>query len=269
MSDLHRASTLLGGDDPAPVRRVPAHSDVPMLIVCDHAGHHVPCALDDLGLPARELRRHIGWDIGALDIANRLAERTGAGVVASVYSRLVIDANRYPADPMSIAATSDGTEVPGNRGVDPIARERRVLEIFRPYHDAVEHALDRLVAQVTTPLLLSVHTMTDRIAGRSRPMHVTVCWTHDDTVARVALAALRRLDGVVVADNDPYAVDIGVDYTVPEHGLRRGLPVLMLELRQDLVATPATAAAWADRLVPMLEAVLADPDAMAPRRVWP
>lgn len=246
-----------------------ARAAVPLLIVCDHAGHAVPRALQQLGLPGHELVRHIGWDIGALDVAIRLAERTGAGLVASAYSRLVIDANRYPADPMSCAEVSDGTLVPGNRGLDPIARERRVVEIFRPYHDAIETALDRLVEAGPTPLLLSVHTMTDRLGERSRPMHVTVCWTLDDTVARVALAALRRIDGVVVADNDPYAVDIGVDYTVPEHGLRRGLPVLMLELRQDLVAGRATARDWADRLAPVIGAVLADPQAMAPRRVWP
>ena len=269
MSERHRPATLLGPADPAPVQTVVARGDVPLLIVCDHAGHAVPGALAGLGLPAHELMRHIGWDIGALDVATRLAERTGAGLVASVYSRLVIDANRYPADPKSVAVASDGTAVPGNRGIDPIARERRVVEIFRPYHDAIEAALDRLVAAGPTPLLLSLHTMTDRIGGRSRAMHVTVCWTHDDTVAGVALAALRRLDGVLVADNDPYAVDIGVDYTVPEHGLRRGLPVLMLELRQDLVATAAAAHAWADRLVPVVAAVLADPQAMAPRRVWP
>lgn len=248
---------------------ITARDAVPMLIVCDHAGHAVPAALQALGLPSHELGRHIGWDIGALDVATRLAERTGAGLVASVYSRLVIDANRYPADPMSVAVESDGTVVPGNRGLDPIARERRTVEIFRPYHDAIETALDRLIAAGPTPLLLSLHTMTDRIRGAARRMHVTVCWTHDDTVARVARAALGRLEGVVVADNEPYAVDIGVDYTIPEHGLRRGLPVLMLELRQDLVATPAMAHAWADRLVPVVAAVLADPQAMAPRRVWP
>lgn len=269
MSERHRPATLLGPADPVPVRVVAARSDVPLLIVCDHAGHAVPRALASLGLPEQELVRHIGWDIGAFDVATRLALRTGAGLVASTYSRLVIDCNRYPADPMSCAEASDGTVVPGNRGLDPIARERRVVEIFRPYHDAIESELDRLVAAGPTPLVLSIHTMADRIGGRSRPMHVTVCWTHDDTVARLALAALRRLDAVVVADNDPYAVDIGVDYTVPEHGLRRGLPVLMLELRQDLVASIASAQAWADRLVPVVAAVLADPQAMAPRRVWP
>lgn len=269
MSEHHRPATLLGPADPAPVQMVAAREGVPLLIVCDHAGHRVPRALDGLGLPEAELTRHIGWDIGALDVATRLAERTGAALVASVYSRLVIDANRYPGDPMSIAEASDETVVPGNRAVDPIARERRVVELFRPYHDAVGDALDELIGRVGTPLLLSVHTMTERIGGRDRPMHVTVCWTHDDTVARVALAALGHLDGVVVADNEPYAVDIGVDYTVPEHGLRRGLPVLMLELRQDLVATKAAAHAWADRLVPMVASVLADPQAMAPRRVWP
>src|SRR5690606_36212900 len=144
------------------------------------------------------------------------------------YSRLVIECNRYPADPMSIAPASDVYDVPGNAGVDVIQRERRVQEIFRPYHDAIAHALAGTIARGAAPLLLAVHTMTPRLGARDRPQQVAVCGALDDRVRTRALAALGRQHGLVVGDNDPYAVDIGVDYTVPEHALRRGLPYLML-----------------------------------------
>jgi predicted N-formylglutamate amidohydrolase len=269
MSDGHRLVTLLQPGDPAPVVLRNGDAVAPVLVVADHAGRAVPQALHLLGLPERELWRHIAWDVGALDLATGLADQLGAPMVASTYSRLVIDCNRYPADPMSIAPASDNCDVPGNAEIDVIQRERRAQEIFRPYHDAIAYALEGAVARGTPPLLLAVHTMTPRMAGRDRPQHVTVCWTLDSHLPNRALGALRRQEGLVVGDNDPYAVDLGVDYTVPEHALRRGLPYLMLEIRQDLVATPADAALWVERLVPVVREVLADAGCMAPRRVWP
>ena len=43
------------------------------LVLCDHASNRVPAELRDLGLSAYELGRHIAWDIGAADVAQRLA----------------------------------------------------------------------------------------------------------------------------------------------------------------------------------------------------
>ena len=37
----------------------------PVLVLCDHAGRHVPGGLDWLGISEEALVRHIGWDIGA------------------------------------------------------------------------------------------------------------------------------------------------------------------------------------------------------------
>jgi len=37
----------------------------PLLLLCDHASKALPAALGSLGIPRRELDRHIGWDIGA------------------------------------------------------------------------------------------------------------------------------------------------------------------------------------------------------------
>jgi predicted N-formylglutamate amidohydrolase len=63
-----------------------------------------------------------------------------------------------------------------------------------------------------------------------------------------------RADGdQVVADNEPYALSHSYDYTVPEHGERRGIPSLEIEIRQDLIGEPEGQAAWAERLAPALE----------------
>ncbi len=245
---------LIGPQDPAPVQVTPgAHPR--LLIVCDHAGHAVPEELDGLGVPPEELRRHIGWDIGALDAARHLAKRYRATLVASVYSRLVIDLNRYPHDPASSPAESDGTPVPGNAAVTASARERRVSELFRPYHDRVAAELDALGDGA---FLLSVHTMTDQLNdGVQRTEEIGISWCEADGTAEAALNALGRDADLTVGNNVPYAIDLGEDYTTPEHAIRRGLRHLQIEFRQDLVASPDAAAHWADRFAPALDAAVA------------
>ena len=127
---------LLDDGDPPPVEVIPGEAG-PLVVVCDHGGRAVPRRLARLGLAHTDLARHIAWDIGAAAMAERLAARYSATLVRAAYSRLVIDPNRYPGDPASIAASSDGTPVPGNSGVSHADRERRVAEIFRPYHDRI------------------------------------------------------------------------------------------------------------------------------------
>ena len=62
------------------------------------------------------------------------------------------------------------------------------------------------------------------------------------------LEALEADGKLVVGDNEPYPVDDAIDYTIPVHGEGRGLPHALVEIRQDGIATPADAAAWAVRL---------------------
>ncbi|AXI44957.1 hypothetical protein C1J03_02260 [Sulfitobacter sp. SK012] len=66
------------------------------LVTCDHATNTFPDAVGggDLGLPARDMGRHIAWDIGAADVTRTLAQRLDSPALLSNFSRLVIDPNR-------------------------------------------------------------------------------------------------------------------------------------------------------------------------------
>ena len=66
---------LLGPDDPAPVElhRETGASD--FVLTCEHAGQAIPGKLGDLGIAQADLDRHIGWDIGALEVALGLRDR--------------------------------------------------------------------------------------------------------------------------------------------------------------------------------------------------
>lgn len=246
-------------DDEPAFRIVNPDARAPLLIVCDHASNRVPSELADLGLDAAQLTQHIAWDIGAEMIARHLAEHFRARLVLATWSRLVIDLNRYPHDPASIPEASDTIPVPANHALDAGARQTRVDRYFHPYHQQIETQIEALSKVRAAPLLLSVHTMTDRLAdGPARPQQINVCRTDDDRWSAPVLQTLRSDTAIVVGDNEPYAVDIGVDYTIPEHAINRGLPWLQMEFRQDLVATPEGAVAWANRFAPALERVLTE-----------
>jgi predicted N-formylglutamate amidohydrolase len=55
-----------------------------------------------------------------------------------------------------------------------------------------------------------------------------------------------------VGDNEPYAVSDATDYGVVEHGERRGLPYVGIEIRQDLLIDEAGQVAWARRFADLL-----------------
>jgi predicted N-formylglutamate amidohydrolase len=74
-------------------------------------------------------------------LARRLAVRLDAPAVLAGYSRLVIDCNRPPGDPTSIAEISDGIVIPGNRDLDDAHADARLNEVFWPYHHAITQTL--------------------------------------------------------------------------------------------------------------------------------
>jgi predicted N-formylglutamate amidohydrolase len=69
--------------------------------------------------------------------------------------------------------------------------------------------------------------------------------------SQAVLEQLSDLPGMVIGDNQPYAMD-GVDYCAPLHAIGRGLEYLELEVRQDLIADEDGVA----RIAAVLEGVL-------------
>jgi hypothetical protein len=63
--------------------------------------------------------------------------------------------------------------------------------------------------------------------------------------------------GFVVGDNEPYSGELEND-CLYRHGTMNGLPHVLIEIRQDLIADDASARAFANRLAPIVETALAD-----------
>ena len=240
------APRLLGPDEPPPFETVNPDGGGHALLVCDHASNRIPRRLHSLGLERNRLREHIAWDPGAADVALRLAAHLDSPLVLSGYSRLVIDCNRPLGHAESIAERSAGVAIPGNQGLSPADRSSRIDALFRSYHGAIAELLDGR-SQRPTPLI-SVHSFTPILNGRSRPWQIGISHWRDRRLAALLLRALGRAGDVRLGDNEPYPIDDAIDYTIPMHGESRGLPSVMIEIRQDEIRTPAGATAWAARI---------------------
>lgn len=217
------------------------------MLVCEHAGTAIPKRLDRLGLPAAELQRHIAYDIGAEGVARQLAEALDAPLFLQRYSRLVIDCNR-PFDAADcIPEVSDQTVVPANLRLAERERRQRYIEIHQPFHRELAEFLDRRAATGRPTTLVAVHSFTPRLMnGPERPWNIGVLSNRDRSFAERFLSSFQAGNPTLTsAHNQPYVVDDRSDYTIPVHGEARGLPHLLLEIRNDLIGEAEGQSKWA------------------------
>jgi predicted N-formylglutamate amidohydrolase len=245
----------------APVRVRNRAGGGPFLILCDHASHYIPPEYGTLGLGAEERVSHIAWDPGALPVAERLAGALDATLVESCISRLVADCNRPLDAPDLVPEISERTAIPGNYGLAAAELDRRVAITHAPYHAAIENMVEERLAAGRRTLLLALHSFTPVYKGVSRPWQIGVIHDEDMRLAGPVLTALSAFEEIVVGDNEPYSPADRVYYTLERHARPRGLPCVMIEIRNDEIRDKRGQRRWADLLAGILSATMLDGDA--------
>jgi len=228
----------------------------PVLFLCDHAANAVPEELGMLGLSEGDFAAHIAHDIGAASLTRVLADRFAAPAILARWSRLVIDLNRGADDPTVVVKLSDGRIIPGNRALDREAVASRIARYHAPYHERVAAEIARAQAQHIVPVLVSMHSFTPIWRGWARPWHIGVLWDRDDRLAGPLMARLNRDGDIVVGDNEPYSGQLEND-CLYRHGTMNGLPHVLMEVRQDLIANAEGIARWGERLERALRGAMA------------
>ncbi len=250
--------TLLASDERSVALALNRGARSPFLLLGDHAGRAFPRSLGDLGLSDEDRMRHIAWDIGVAQLGVLVSNALDAAFIRQRFSRLVIDCNREPTRPDAIPEVSDGSEIPGNRGLSAAAREARITEVALPYHAAISDELDARAKEGLSTTLISLHSFTPRMNGFDRPWRFGVLHAANSPFSNAVLEGLRRdLGEDLVGDNEPYRMD-EVDFTIPHHAQARNLDYLELEVRQDLVLQPSGQAEIATRIASILPKALAD-----------
>lgn len=247
---------LLYPHEPAPLVIHRERGAGRLFIVCEHAGRRIPERLNHLGLDAEARAAHIAWDIGAYGVARELSRRFDAPLAAQVYSRLVCDCNRPQRSSACIPEISETTRIPGNCALSAAACEARLAAVWRPFHDGVQALLEARLAAGKVQAFVAVHSFTPVYQGVARDMHCGLLHRQDRRLSDRVGEALRRETGLVVADNAPYSMFDIVDHTIREHAERRGLPYLLVEIRQDLIRDESGQIEWAARLETALREAL-------------
>ncbi|MBT3926268.1 MAG: N-formylglutamate amidohydrolase [Rhodospirillaceae bacterium] len=255
-------ASLIGAGDPPPFEKLNMGGKAALLLICDHASCAIPEALDNLGIAEETLRDHIGWDIGAAAVTRRLAQLLDAPALLAGYSRLLIDCNRPAAAPDLVPPLADGRPVPGNQNMSGADIAARREAFFEPYHAEIRAALEVFSAAGRIPILAAIHSFTPAMTSddEARPWQVSICWDRDGRVALPMLAALKA-EGLCVGENEPYGFDPLSDFAIPEYGLKRGLPHILVEIRNDQVRSDADIETWSERLAGQLTAAMNDPKA--------
>ncbi len=233
-----------------------ANSNRQCLIICDHASNYIPPALNGLGLPETDLARHIAYDIGAFEVAQRIADELNCPFVASQFSRLLIDPNRGLDDPTLVMKLSDGAIIPANKNIDPFQDkatwQARIDDYYTPYNQAIEQAIDRAQAAGHVPIILSVHSFTPHWRGSIRPWHAAVLWDKDDRLRNLMMDYMAGQPAICFGDNTPYSGRLKND-CLYRHGTKNGLPHALIELRQDEIEDAAGQTRWAEHMVAIMK----------------
>ena len=212
----------------------------PLILTCEHASHDVPAEYDNLGISEEELRRHIGWDIGAQAVVEIVAQNLDAPAVCSGYSRLLIDCNRDLQDHDLIIKESDGTIIPGNANISEAERHKRLSQFYYPYHAAIDRVIEQLVAQkgADRVRLLSLHSFTPVMKGQDRPFDIGILFDRYDELAEELGQQLQNKGGYRVRYNEPYSGYDGLIFSARSHGDRHRLVYLELEMNNRLLVQP-------------------------------
>ncbi|MBV9566837.1 MAG: DUF1244 domain-containing protein [Hyphomicrobiales bacterium] len=229
-----------------------------VLILCDHASNAIPAEFGELGLAKAELERHIAHDIGAADVSRTLARALGAPAILSRFSRLLIDPNRGRDDPTLVMRVADGAVVPGNAAIDDPGIEARLERFYLPDDRAITAAIEASLKAEIVPAIISIHSFTPSLRGHARPWHCGLLFDADERIAKPLFAALSTSGDLVVGANEPYDGALEGD-TLDRHAGSRGLANVLVEIRQDLIASKKEAVIWGERLASALRPILAQP----------
>lgn len=205
----------------------------PVVLVCEHASHFIPAEFDDLGLSEVAKRSHIAWDPGAHEVASHMSQQLQAVLVESKVSRLVYDCNRPPDAPDAMPANSEAFAIPGNEGLTTQDRAQRTQAFYDPFR----RSLTTQINARKHPVIITIHSFTPVYNGAVRDVEIGILQDDDARLADAFLNLAPRHTDLRVQRNAPYGPEHGVTHTLKTHAVPHGHLNLMIEIRNDLIAT--------------------------------
>ncbi|MAM89726.1 N-formylglutamate amidohydrolase [Allohahella sp. A8] len=224
-----------------------------ILLVCEHASNFIPDQYHGLGLNDAVLQSHVAWDPGALEVARHLSELLDARLIASAVSRLVYDCNRPPHALDAMPARSEIHDIPGNANLGDAERASRVASVYKPFKKQLKTTLQSMSG---TPIIITIHSFTPVYKGQQRTVEIGILHDRDSRLADALLQIAQQNCERIVRRNQPYGPKDGVTHTLKAHALPSHYLNVMIEIRNDLIATPHDQEAMALMLSGLLTAAI-------------
>lgn len=212
---------------------IPPVRDNRFVLTCEHASAAVPAEYQNLGLPERELNRHIARDKGTAEVCRFIAGRLGCAAFLGKYSRLLIDLNRRIGEDELILQESDKTLIPRNLNISEAEKKKRIETFYNPYYAAINGYLDEQIKHGVKPVLFSIHSYTPQLRGGSyRPWQAGVLYHQPAAFATYLYKNLVQTPKLV-GENVPYDLRQYNTGAAIICGESRGLDYALIEIRDD------------------------------------
>jgi predicted N-formylglutamate amidohydrolase len=222
------------------------------VLVCEHASNTIPPRWGDLGLTEDQRKAHIAWDPGALGVARALCRILDAVLIHAPVSRMVYDCNRAPDMAGAMPLRSEVHDIPGNAAISAEERLARTEAVYLPWCHGLHGLIARRIALGLRPVVITIHSFTPVYFGKPRRVEFGVIHDDDPALAVAIHSAAMKTTRLHAELNSPYSAQDDVTHTLRVQATPYGLPNAMLEIRNDLIATPQTQITMAEQLAPVL-----------------
>lgn len=183
-----------------------------LLLTCEHGGNKVPSAYKELFEGHEDvLQTHLGYDIGALDLFNRMKPVSDVSFYSET-TRLLVELNRSVGHPKLFSEFS--------KGLSDETKAQVLKEYYDPYRQEVEHMVRDLVSAGRRVLHVAVHSFTPVLDGEERQADVGLLYDpkrkQERTISRQWKAALLKQD-----------MQLNVRFNYPYLGIADGFPTYL------------------------------------------
>ncbi len=236
------AAKLLAEEDPTPYTTV--RGDSIFLLAGPHNGRKVPQALhQSLGTEPEWFNgAHEAYDLHVSELFERMQQRfDNLNYIYGNYSRLVVDLNRMPD--YSITETSSEHEdfkIPHNQldKCDLKSRNRRISEIYAPYHEAKHNLINDIRSQKGGVIVIDMHSFTPTWQQRKRDVEIGTIRCEKTPLSQAAEDFLRQQEDYNFVSGEPYRVANRPASAAPLISRSNDLQYFGIEIRNDLIGTP-------------------------------
>lgn len=172
------------------------------LITCEHAGNYVPNNYRYLFLGSETvLESHRGYDIGAGEVAQFLADSLKLPLYVHMVSRLLVDVNRSKFNPELYSDYS--------RGLDSVVKKFLIKRYYTAYRQPVYEWIKEHARKTDSVAHFSIHSFTPMLSGEVRTADIGLLYDEkrrqEVDLAQALEAQLKAyLPQMIIKHNYPY-----------------------------------------------------------------